>query len=328
MLLKIDEVGLEVTKTGVLVLMLMGFERSFIISFVMLCCLCSLREIKGVDNSTLRSLDDLFLEYAENSLPSRPQTGVLYDASLPSNFTGVNVSIIRLRRDSFWRKGANYSGFYMPPRIFSLPNFTRLDMVFSNLGNMSSYYYNVPNYTLVAPVVGFNAYGSRNSTGQFGNLTTQMTKLNLTLFGGPILVQFPNFSLPQNEKPKCVVFYINGTVEMTNMTLQDMCAVHDQGHFSIIVPHPTMVPHTPKEKEKGQLWKWWVFGFAIGILGLLFFGIVIFIIVRAFRMRKLENMEKEAERSEALGATNVGQSRMPLASAVRTQPTIENDYHP
>ncbi|KAI3701327.1 hypothetical protein L2E82_45981 [Cichorium intybus] len=305
--------------------MLMGF----ILSFVMLCCLCSLKGIHCMDNSTLRSLDDLFLEYAENSLPTRPRTGVLYNASLPQNFTDVKVSIIRLRRDSFWSKGANYSGFYMPPKIFSMPNFTRLDMVYSNLGNLSSYYYNVPNYTLVAPVVGFNAYGSRNSTGQIGNLTTPMTRLNLTLFGGPILVQFPDFSLPQNGKAKCAVFHLNGTVEMTNMTLQNMCIVQDQGHFSIVVPQPPPVPWAPKKKkEREELWKWWVFGFAIGVLGLLLCGFIIFMIVRVFRMRKIEKMEKEAEKNEPLDATNVGQSRMPLASAVRTQPIIENDYHP
>ncbi|KAL4567019.1 hypothetical protein LXL04_022589 [Taraxacum kok-saghyz] len=282
-----------------------------------------------MDNSTLQSLDDIFLEYAENSLPNRPQTGVLYKASLPSNFTGVNVSIIRLRRGSFWRRGGNFSGFYMPPRIFSLPIFTRLDMVFSNLGNLSSDYYNVPNHTLVAPIVGFNVYGSRNSTGKFSNLTTPMTKVNLTLFGSPILVQFPNFSPIQNQKAKCVVFYLNGTIEMTNMTMQDMCAVKDQGHFSIVVPYTPRVPRGPKgKKERGQLWKWWVFGFAIGVSGLLLFGFIIFTIVRVFRRRKVEKMEREAERNEGLQATNVGQSRMPFATVVRTQPTIENDYYP
>ncbi|KVH91092.1 G-box binding, MFMR [Cynara cardunculus var. scolymus] len=241
----------------------MGFGASFVACCVTLCWLCSLKGIQSTDNSTLRSLDDIFQVYAQSSLPRRPRTGVLYNASLPSNFTGIEVSIVRLRRGSFWAKGANYSSFRLPPKIFTEPYSTRLDIVYSDLGNESSHYYSVPNYTLVAPVVGFNIYGSRNSTGQIGNFTTPVTKLNLTLVGGPILVQFPKISLPQNEKPKCVRFYLDGTVEMTNMTLQNMCIVQDQGHFSIVIrtsPPIQQAPKENKERVKG-LWKWWAMGF-------------------------------------------------------------------
>ncbi|KAJ0673346.1 hypothetical protein HanOQP8_Chr13g0506981 [Helianthus annuus] len=284
----------------------MGFEtRLIIITFVMLSCLLN------PSTQQQQQLDDMFEEYALNSLPTRPQTGVLYNASLPSNFTGVQVSMVRLRWDSFWRKGANYSGFLMPPQIFAYPFFTRLDIVYSNLGNQSSFYYNVPNHTLVAPVVGFNIYASGN-----------LTKLNLTLFGGPILVEFP---VPQHEKAKCVMFYSNGTYEMSNMTTQEnMCSVRDQGHFSMVVQQ---VP-SPKKKDRGKLWKWWVFGFAVGVLGLLLVGFIVFVLIRIFRMTSIAKMEKEAEKNEVLGTTNVGQSKMPLATVVRTQPTIENDYIP
>ncbi|XP_024995960.1 uncharacterized protein LOC112529118 [Cynara cardunculus var. scolymus] len=308
----------------------MGFGASFVACCVTLCWLCSLKGIQSTDNSTLRSLDDIFQVYAQSSLPRRPRTGVLYNASLPSNFTGIEVSIVRLRRGSFWAKGANYSSFRLPPKIFTEPYSTRLDIVYSDLGNESSHYYSVPNYTLVAPVVGFNIYGSRNSTGQIGNFTTPVTKLNLTLVGGPILVQFPKISLPQNEKPKCVRFYLDGTVEMTNMTLQNMCIVQDQGHFSIVIrtsPPIQQAPKENKERVKG-LWKWWAMGFGIGVFGLLLLGFIIFIIIRIFRMRKIGKMEKESQRNEDLDTTNVGHSRMPSASLIRTQPNIENDYFP
>ncbi|XP_076916610.1 uncharacterized protein LOC143576390 [Bidens hawaiensis] len=174
-----------------------------------------------MDNSNSTLLDDMFQEYAHKSLPTHPQTGVLYNASLPSNFTGIEVSMVRLRWDSFRRKGANYSGFLMPPQIFAYPYFTRIDIVYSNLGNWSSDYYNVPNHTLVAPVVGFNIYGSPGQNGNF-------TKLNLTLFGGPILVKFP----PVSQKVKCVTFYSNGTFKMssvTNATQQGTCDVRTKG---------------------------------------------------------------------------------------------------
>ncbi|XP_076913063.1 uncharacterized protein LOC143571553 [Bidens hawaiensis] len=271
-----------------------------------------------MDNSSSTLLDDLFQEYAHKSLPTRPQTGVLYNASLPSNFTGVEVSMVRLRWDSFRRKGANYSGFLMPPQIFAYPYFTRIDIVYSNLGSRSSDYYSVPNHTLVAPVVGFNIYGS---PGQNGNLT----KLNLTLFGGPVLVQFP----PVPQKAKCVTFYSNGTFEMsnvTNVTQQDTCTVRDQGHFSMVVELPST--STPNDKERTKLWRWWVFGFGVGVLGLLLIGFIAFMMVRIFRMRNIGKMEKEAEKNEVLDTTNVGQSKMPIATVIRTQPVIENDYVP
>ncbi|PWA70686.1 hypothetical protein CTI12_AA117860 [Artemisia annua] len=306
----------------------MGFDTRFCISFVALCCLCLLRGIQAMDNSELRLLDDLFQEYAQKSFPRQPRTGLLYNVSLPSNFTGVEVSIVRLRRGSFLSKGANYSDFFMPPRIYSVPIFTRLDIVYSNLGNLSSYYYNVPNYTFIAPVVGFNTYGSTNTTGPIGNLSSPVTKLNLTLFGDSILVKFHSISLQQREKVKCVMFYSNGMFEMANMTLQNMCAVRDQGHFSIVEQTPPSIPLGPKEKGSATLWRWWVFGFAVGVFGLLLFGFIIIMTIRIYRMRKIGKMEKEAEKNEGLDATNVGQSKMPIATFVRTQPALEHDYFP
>ncbi|KAI3829245.1 hypothetical protein L1987_03363 [Smallanthus sonchifolius] len=297
--------------------MVMRFETRLIIRFLVIILSCL--KVKGIQTMDNGLLDDMFQEYAHNSLPTHPLTGLLYNASLPSNFTGIQLSIVRLRWDSFWGKGANYSGFNMPPRIFAHPYFTRLDIVYSNIGNQSSYYnnYNVPDHTLVAPVLGFNVYGSG---GQIGNLTTPVTKLNLTLFGGPILIQFPSIS-----QAKCVTFYPNGTFEMINMTRQDMmCPVLDQGHFSLVVQGQT----PPEDDDKGrrrELWKWWVFGFAIGVLGLLFIGFIGFMIIR---MRNIEKMEREAEKNETLDITNVGGSKMPLATIVRTQPVIENEYVP
>ncbi|XP_071714643.1 uncharacterized protein [Rutidosis leptorrhynchoides] len=281
-----------------------------------------------MDNSTFRSLDDVFQEYAESSLPKHPQTGILYNASLPSNFTGIQVSIVRLRRDSYFGRGANYSGFNMPPKIQTLPYFTRLDIIYSNLGNRSSDYYNVPNHTFVAPVVGFNVYGSKNSTGQIGNLTTLATKVNLTLSRDPVLVNFSNISLQQNVNAKCAMFYSNGTFDMTNMIQQDVCVVRDQGHFSIVVPTKPSIRLGRKEESGNKLWKWWVFGFGVGVLGLLLIGFFVILTLRIIRMRKIGRMEKEAEKNEALVTTNVGQSKMPFATVVRTQPVIENDYVP
>ncbi|KAK9068332.1 hypothetical protein SSX86_012443 [Deinandra increscens subsp. villosa] len=290
----------------------MVFETRLIIiisTFVVLTCCLRL----GVEANG--SLDDMFEEYAHNSLPTHQKTGVLYNASLPSNLTGIEVSVIRLRWDSFWAKGANYSGFQMPPRIFSYPYSPRLDIVYSLVDNQSSYYYsyyNVANdHILVAPVVGFNVYGN--------NFTA---KLNLTLFGGPILIRFPQVI---NEKAKCVVFYSNGTFGMSNKTRQDMCLVRDQGHFSMAVPKEEL--EDVKEKRE-NLWKWWVFGFGIGVLGLLLIGFIVFIFIESIRRRNIQKMEKEAEKNEVLETTYVGQSKMPLATVVRTQPVIENDYVP
>uniref|UniRef100_A0A5B7CC26 Non-specific serine/threonine protein kinase n=1 Tax=Davidia involucrata TaxID=16924 RepID=A0A5B7CC26_DAVIN len=267
--------------------------------------------VRGMDSYNPDSLDSFIHDYANKAI-KKPRTGILYNISLPANFSGMEVSIVRLRSGSFWTRGANFSYFHIPPRIIPMPFVKRLAIVYENLGNWSSYYYNVPNYTFVTPVVGFGTYGAS---------TKGSAILKLSIMGDPILVHFPR--IPENVTLKCVRFGTDGSVEFSNMTTPSVCIARDQGHFSIVVPSPAK-----KKKKKERFWKWWVIGFGVGVVGLVLVALVGVLIYKLVRRKRIGKMEKQSERSEALETMWVGMSKMPSATGIRTQPMLENDYIP
>ncbi|KAD5317044.1 hypothetical protein E3N88_16990 [Mikania micrantha] len=268
-----------------------------------------------MNNHHDRSLDDFLQVQAKKSIPKYPKLGMLYNVSLPSNFTGMEVSVVHLRSSSVWAHGADLGHFHVPPRIIPKPNVTSLDIVFSNLGNWSSYYYNMPNYTFVTPVLGFSAYGVTYTRGQNGHLTSTVTKLKLPLIHNPIMVKFPSMWLSQG---KCVKFYSNGRTTITNMSLSRTCEVWGQGYFAIVAQGP----------PSHQMWKLWVIGLGAGSVGLFLCGVVLFKVISFLEKKKIQKMEKESEKSEVLDTKYVGHSRMPCAFGIRTQPVLENERFP
>lgn len=62
------------------------------------------------------------------------------------------------------------------------------------------------------------------------------------------------------------------------------------------------------------------------------FGVIFvvlgFLVWKKVRRRKMKGMEEEPERSEGLECVWIGRSRMPFASAIRTQPVLESSYLP
>ncbi|KAJ0739965.1 hypothetical protein HanOQP8_Chr06g0211611 [Helianthus annuus] len=295
--------------------MLMGSKTRFIIKCVTFYYLCSFLVTQAMNNHHDQSLDDFLQDHAKNSIPKYPKVGKLYNVSLPANFTGMEVSVVHLQSSSVWARGANLGHFQVPPRIIPKPNVTSLDMVFSNLGNWSSYYYNMPNYAFVTPVLGFSAYGVSYTKDQDGHLTSTVTKLELPLIRKPIMVHFPSVWLPQG---KCVKFYSNGLTMITNMSLSRTCEVWGQGYFGIVVQTPS----------SHNIWKMWVIGIGVGCIGFFLFGLVLFKVIRYVEKRKIQKMEINSEKSEVLDTKYVGHSRMPCAFGIRTQPVLETDYFP
>nr|KAJ0197388.1 hypothetical protein LSAT_V11C700343120 [Lactuca sativa] len=267
------------------------------------------------NNNNRNSLDEFFQDRAKRSIPMHPHVGTLYKVPLPSNFTGMEVSVVHLQSSSVWAQGANLGYFHVPSRIIPEPNVTWLDIVFSNLGNWSSYYYNMPDYTFVTPILGFSAYGVTYTRGQNGHFATTTTKLKLALVRRPIMVRFPSLWLPKGQ---CVKFYSNGSTTITNMSLSHTCDVWDQGYFAIVVRAP----------PSHHIWRWWVCGFGIGSIGLILCGFILFKVIRFFEKKKIQMMELQSEKTEVLHTTYVGHSRMPSAFGIRTQPVLENDYCP
>ncbi|XP_049393737.1 uncharacterized protein LOC125858067 [Solanum stenotomum] len=280
-----------------------------LMSWLLLLLLSSLNVARGLDRD---SLDSYIHEYSIKNMSKR-YTGKLYDIPLPTNFSGMESSIVRFRSSSFWRRGANFSFFKIPHRVLPWPFVKRFDIIYENLGNLSSKYYDVTNYTFVTPVIGFLAYDARRSRENYG-----MVELNT--MENHILIHFPPNN-DYNKNVKCVRFVKNGTIEFSNVTMNNTCMSRGQGHFAIVVP--SLKP----EEEKGK-WKWWVIGFGVGIVGLILLIVMGILIYKCVRLKKRGNMERQSEKSEALDDVWVGNSRMPSASGIRTQPVLENSYVP
>ncbi|XP_022859356.1 uncharacterized protein LOC111380110 [Olea europaea var. sylvestris] len=208
-------------------------------------------------------------------------------------------------------KGANFSFFDIPTRILPWPFSRRVDLVYQNLGNWSTLYYNVSNYTFVAPVLGLLAYDSSTRSPHY-----DLIELNL-MGDNPIVVRFPNVSLSVGMK--CVRFSTNGTVQLSNVTGNNSCMARGHGHFSIVVPS-----RPSDEMTKERVWKWWVIGFAGGIVGLILLLVVVIMVYKLIKGGKIKKMERQSERNEVLDTIWIGRSRMPSASGIRTQPELES----
>ncbi|KAK4379188.1 hypothetical protein RND71_001050 [Anisodus tanguticus] len=292
-----------------------------LMSWLLLLLLLSLNVARGSSDTLDRdSLDSFIHDYAIKNM-TRRYTGKLYDIPLPAKFSGMEGSIVRFRSGHFWRKGANFSFFNIPPSVLPWPFVKRFDIIYENLGNLSSKYYDVPNYTFVTPVIGFLAYDATRSKENYG-------MIELNIMENHILVHFPQISFPQDNNDKnvtmtCVRFVTNGTIEFSNVTMNKTCISRGQGHFAIAIPSLK-----PEDEKKGGKWKWWAIGFGVGIVGLILLIMMGIFICKCVRLKKRENMERRTEKSEALDTVWVGNSRMPSASGIRTQPVLENSYVP
>ncbi|GLT84708.1 hypothetical protein SLE2022_029250 [Rubroshorea leprosula] len=262
------------------------------------------------------ALDALIHSYANQTL-STQRKGALYNVSLPSNFSGMNVSVIRLRSGSIWGRGANLGWLTIPPRFKTLPYTKRIAVVYQNLGNLSSKYYQVPGYNVVAPVIGFKAYDASNISA----LGDQELAFNIT--ADPISIHFPDGTETQNKTLQCVKFRDGGSVEyFRNLTGPNVCTTLDQGHYTLVV---VSSPARGSEEKKGRLWRWWVIGFAVGFIGLVSFILVGVLVVKLVRRRRIRKMEKESEKGVALDPFWISGSKMPSASMLRTQPALDDN---
>nr|XP_010925789.1 uncharacterized protein LOC105048237 [Elaeis guineensis] len=274
-------------------------------------------------NTSIEFLNSTIRDYASKQLLRR-RTGVVYEVSLPRDLSGIRAWVLRLRSGTLWTRGANYSSIYIPPRAIPVPPVRRLVVVYHDLGNRSFSYYNVPGYSLVAPIVGCLAYDASNVT------SGSMRELELALLGDGISVTFPEVKLPKGiDSPvKCARFGRDGSVHLNDMVSKNVCSAASTGHFTIVVPS-VVLGSTPAVEQKTEGgWEVWVVGCAGGVVGLVLVGLVGLGIFRLGRNKKMEDMESQAEDGEALGIIWVGRSKMPSATMMRTQPVIEDGSAP
>lgn len=283
---------------------LMGSNRNCITIWIMF-CVFSWFNVQASSQSN--PLNSFLYDYAFKAM-HRPRTGKLYEVIPPVNLSGIEVSIIRLRTHRLWRNGANFSAVEIPAKILPSPFTKRVDIVYQNLGNWSSSYYNVPNYTLVTPVIGLLAYDS--------TINHRLVELN-TRGGNPMIVRFENVS--GDARMKCVRFSLDGTMELSNVTAKSSCETRREGHFSIVVP---------RKSKKSRVFKWWMVGIPAGVVGFIMVLIVGILGFMFFDWRRLNKMVTKSEKGETLDTIWVGNSRMPSASGIRTQPILETTYLP
>lgn len=266
-------------------------------------------------DTNTNSLNDFVYDYARNVV-KLPRIGTFYDISLQSNYSGIKISYIQIRTANLWTRGINSSAVRIPRKTRIIPFVKRIDMVFQDLGSLSSYYYNVPDYRFVTPIIGFATYNADSDS----SLNSSAAVHNLSLEGNnTILIQFPDISLKKvdNATLRCVTFGANGTMEFSNVTEPNRCYVSGQGHFSIIVPKSKS---SSKERRKRL-----AIGLGVGIGGFLLL-LIFFLRCKYARKKKFQRMQSLSEKSEDLDTVWVGWSKMPSAGWSRTVAVPENDY--
>ncbi|XP_028770347.1 uncharacterized protein LOC114727777 [Neltuma alba] len=269
-----------------------------------------------------RSVDEFVLDNVNEEI-AYPHTGTLYNVSLPANFSGIQVSIVRIRTSTFWARGLNCSFVHFPPRIIPEPNEKRMAMIYSSFGNLSSQYFNVPNHTILPPVLGFMAHVSSNRTLIDPK---KKKKMHLSILGDPIALRFPHQINPKGGKSYdrliCAKFDEKGFTEFSNMSGSYECEAPSQGHYALVVPM-----ETKSNVVRGNR-IWWKVGLGLGIVGMTVVGLCFVGIARLVKMRKIRRMEENSQRCEPFDTFWIGESKMPVASVTRTRPVLENDYAP
>lgn len=226
----------------------------------------------------------------------------------------MEVSVVRLRAKTLWRKGANFSFFSITPRTVPIPRVKRLVIVYQDMGNWSSQFYAVPGYTLATHVVGFTVYDA-------SNISAEATRrIELDPVAGPISIHF-QYSTHGGDGmsgQRCVSFHGNGTISFSEVRLPNQCYARSQGRFSIVVP---------VERNRERVVSW-VVGLGIGFVGMVLVCYVGVVLYQLSTTKKVRVMERETDEGELFRTVWVGGSKMPSATVTRTQPVLENGGFP
>ncbi|WMV43978.1 hypothetical protein MTR67_037363 [Solanum verrucosum] len=269
------------------------------------------------NNSLTKSLDIILHEHAFNTLIHQ-HTGSLYNATVPSSLAGMKLTLVRLRSRTLWEKGANFSGFSIPPRTIPVPYVKRIHIVYNDMGNLSTHYFNISGYNLLTSVIGFIVYDAPSHI----STITSLRKLDLRPMGQPISIEFKNLTemIKGRTTKYCAMFDENGKVSLSVMRFPNLCYTRNHGHFTIVLPSET--------RKKKRIWGFLVIGFVIGLLGVGLVALVGRMVLGIYKSKKTCEMEREAEEGEILESVIVGRSKMPVAMVTRTHPILEGPSFP
>lgn len=271
-------------------------------------------------HSLSQSLEDCALK----TLTNQHHTGALYQAILPDNLSGIEVSIVRLTGKSLWNHGAKFSNVLIPARSVSVPPARRVAIVYQNLGNWSNHWYIVPGYRLITYVLGFRVLDVSDQD----NVKEISLRMN-----HPVEISFTDLRNDSDSGEKmlsrvrCVSFKAHPedkeATYISRMVLPGVCYGSSHGDYSVIEP-------LENDKKKVEFWRtWWLwivrFVLGLGVLG--FLGIVGTMGIKVLRAKKIQvMMEREANDGEVFESRWVGVSKMPSAAVTRTLPESESGF--
>ncbi|GLJ29774.1 hypothetical protein SUGI_0587980 [Cryptomeria japonica] len=298
-----------------------------------------------------RSLDNVLQKYAFRAC-IHPKTGIIYDAQVPNNMSGIQVHAVRLRSGSLRSRGFVYNEFDIPAGVVVQPYVKRLVLVYQNLGNWSSLYYNNlgtnQRFKLVAPVLGLLAYNKSARVKSSDNLQ----EAHILATKKPINVRFTSVDSQKGlvVTPLCIFFNLNGSVSLSNMSSSYVCTTYYQGHFSLVIQSlapipapsagsivsgfpsspsskkiPNSIPYVFPEKHESNTWKFALGSLLGGSMVLGVTGVFGFCLHKRRQKSMITRMEHRADQGEALQTALIGQSRAPTASGLRTHPKLENE---
>ncbi|XP_077215269.1 uncharacterized protein LOC143849876 [Tasmannia lanceolata] len=306
----------------------MEFIQNFIIVFVLLLFVWEPLVRAQPPSSSRSSLDTTLQDYAYRAF-HRPKTGRPYNAQVPSNFSGIKLSVMRLRWGSLIRRGVpRFKEFEIPAGVVEQPYVERLALVYQNLGNWSSIYYALSGYSFLAPVLGLLAYDATNIS------ATNLRELDINATRGPISIHFTDVrTVPSGLTARCVWFDLDGFPNFSDLMTNNVCLTSHQGHFSIVVastapaPAPeSNIPGNVKKNRGSKVWK--IVGPILGFLVLVLLGLVVWRMRRYWKNRKISEMERQSEGGPPLQMTTIGNLRVPTAMGTRTPPILEDEYVP
>ncbi|XP_076893858.1 uncharacterized protein LOC143545983 [Bidens hawaiensis] len=282
-----------------------------------------------------RALDAILQDYAYRAFV-HPRTGVPFDGTVPSYLTGIEISAMRLRSGSLYRRGVEtFREFVIPVGLREQPYVERLVLVYQNLGNWSTTYYSLPGYIYLAPVLGLLAYNGSDLS------ASNLPELDFWASEDAITVKFGRISpIPFGSVAKCAWFDLHGQVNFTNLLSGNVCSTTEQGHFSIVAelaiapvpvppapPEPAPSEHTHNSRKNNEARVWGIIGAATGGTALLvLLALLILWALRYKKRKRMRELERAADAGEALRMTRIGSMRAPFALGTRTMPNFETEF--
>ncbi|XP_076883539.1 uncharacterized protein LOC143532355 [Bidens hawaiensis] len=282
-----------------------------------------------------RALDATLQDYAYRAFV-HPKTGVPFKGTVPSYLTGIEISAMRLRSGSLYRRGVEtFREFVIPVGLRGQPYVERLVLVYQNLGNWSTTYYSLPGYIYLAPVLGLLAYNGSDLS------ASNLPELDFWASEDAITVKFGSIGpIPDGSVAKCAWFDLHGQVNFTNLLSGNVCSTTEQGHFSIVAelaiapvpvppapPEPAPSDHTHNSRKNNEARIWGIIGAATGGTALLLLLALLILWASRYKKRKrMRELERAADAGEALRMARIGSMRAPYALGTRTMPNFETEF--